>query len=596
MNCGLYIRCTLLLISLGAMSCTSVPGGHDASPLVDGDVDDADQDGVPTGSLVVTIAAVRRELDDDARLTSGSVGIDRIRVRGDRGILFDPIREGVGVVDVMSGRGEVRFAAVPPATYSSLVLDLGPGSTWDLSLSLGFSTEDARIEVVLDGAQTADVRCDVPRTLDAGDELALRLELDVEQLFEVLEESDLPEPSHGVIRVDRHTAPSVVQALEEVLRGAWGLGCGECEGDACGGDADADVDTGPDADLDSDEDADSDVDEGPDADSDMDEGPDADSDVDQDGGCGAGLTACGDDCVDLDRDPDHCGSCEVDCFEGHLCLSGACSECPEGEVRCGSWCTDLSSDEASCGVCGVVCPAGATCISGGCHCPPGFEPCAGACVDVSNDESSCGSCGNTCDAVFGECFEGECRCLDPAMEPCGEAHRCQDVLDDSTHCGGCDTRCDERERCVDGECECRPGLVRCDGECVDLRTDDDDCGSCDSACVGPATRGDTCRDGHCTWGCGEGETRCGPDGGSCVSEGSMLSDPLNCGGCGEVCDTDEICLSGSCTWYFIGRGCESCPCEECGDRICCAPLEHSAFVACVDGDECPGEEWPVPGD
>lgn len=38
------------------------------------------------------------------------------------------------------------------------------------------------------------------------------------------------------------------------------------------------------------------------------------------GGCG---TLCGDHCVDLESDPDHCGDCDHDCLGGE-CLAGAC--------------------------------------------------------------------------------------------------------------------------------------------------------------------------------------------------------------------------------------------------------------------------------
>ena len=49
------------------------------------------------------------------------------------------------------------------------------------------------------------------------------------------------------------------------------------------------------------------------------------------------------------------------------------------------------------------------------------------------------------------------------------------------YCGECDNECDIDELCVAGKCEtdCGGGLVECGGECVDLLTDNDNCGGCD---------------------------------------------------------------------------------------------------------------------
>ncbi|MCD6499937.1 MAG: MYXO-CTERM sorting domain-containing protein [Deltaproteobacteria bacterium] len=40
---------------------------------------------------------------------------------------------------------------------------------------------------------------------------------------------------------------------------------------------------------------------------------------------------------------------------------------------------------------------------------------------------------------------------------------------------------------------CDQGLTDCDGDCVDLDSDDDNCGGCGQACAS----GQTCRDGSC---------------------------------------------------------------------------------------------------
>jgi hypothetical protein len=62
----------------------------------------------------------------------------------------------------------------------------------------------------------------------------------------------------------------------------------------------------------------------------------------------------------------------------------------------------------------------------------------------------------------------------------------------------------ESEGDSEGGVVCREGLVACDGECVDLRSNDQHCGACGHACKEPVGTG-PCLDGACppTWWCGE---------------------------------------------------------------------------------------------
>jgi hypothetical protein len=81
----------------------------------------------------------------------------------------------------------------------------------------------------------------------------------------------------------------------------------------------------------------------------------------------------------------------------------------------------------------------------------------------------------------------------------------------------------------DGICACPAGETDCSGVCVDLQTDEPNCGACGRAC--PA--GETCRGGDCQCGdgdtCAVGLTCCN---GSCVN---LLTDLDNCTECGNVC-------------------------------------------------------------
>jgi hypothetical protein len=61
----------------------------------------------------------------------------------------------------------------------------------------------------------------------------------------------------------------------------------------------------------------------------------------------------------------------------------------------------------------------------------------------------------------------------------------------------------ESEGDSEGEVVCQEGLTTCEGECVDLTSNDEHCGACGHACKEPFGTG-PCLDGGCpsTWWCG----------------------------------------------------------------------------------------------
>jgi len=107
---------------------------------------------------------------------------------------------------------------------------------------------------------------------------------------------------------------------------------------------------------------------------------------------------------------------------------------------------------------------------------------------------------------------------------------------------------------------CPPGITGCGGSCVDLQTDEDNCGSCNHAC--PA--GSTCQGGACV--CGTGLTVCSLDSFSPTSKtapknficANLQTDEANCGTCGKVCGAGETCCNGKC----VDRD----PYEDCGQE------------------------------
>ena len=117
--------------------------------------------------------------------------------------------------------------------------------------------------------------------------------------------------------------------------------------------------------------------------------------------CGAGLTNCNGECVDLITNAGNCGACGNSCGLAGACTAGRCGamQCSPSETLCAGVCTDITTN-FNCGDCNVVCPDGLTC-------------CSGACVDIANDVYNCGGCGLACfipvvgDAI---CVRGECEC------------------------------------------------------------------------------------------------------------------------------------------------------------------------------------------
>lgn len=98
--------------------------------------------------------------------------------------------------------------------------------------------------------------------------------------------------------------------------------------------------------------------------------------------CEAPLALCDGECVNLNVDILHCGSCDAACFEG-TCNDGSCEAfqtCPPGLINCFGTCVDPSSDPANCGGCGIACESG-SCSLGSCDIGECF--CGGVCDVIS---------------------------------------------------------------------------------------------------------------------------------------------------------------------------------------------------------------------
>jgi len=150
---------------------------------------------------------------------------------------------------------------------------------------------------------------------------------------------------------------------------------------------------------------------------------------------------------------------------------------------------------------------------------------------------------------------------------------CVNILLDRNNCGECGKRCDALAICNNGRCECQFGLVECNGNCVDTKTDKQNCGECGHAC----NENQVCNgEGICVTQCSSGETLCEGNHPYCAK---IDSDTMNCGRCGNVCGPYEhafaVCLNGECrmlcdsgyedTNRDIKDGCE---CKITGIEIC----------------------------
>lgn len=256
--------------------------------------------------------------------------------------------------------------------------------------------------------------------------------------------------------------------------------------------------------------------------------------------CQAGLTTCGDRCVDVASDNTHCGACGVSCGAGEVCSAGACvTSCQVGLTQCGARCIDTQTDVRHCGACDVACPSGFVCDGTGVcalSCQPGLTDCDGICTQLDADRRHCGACGVGCAA--GEvCSSGTC------APSCGDsqtlcAGTCVDLTANRQSCGACGQACGPGEICTERACAttCQEGLVSCDGRCMDLASDRRHCGGCGAGCTGQ----EICRESTCVVACFQGLEVCGD---SCVD---VASDPNHCGACDRACGPSQACFGGTC--------------------------------------------------
>lgn len=79
-----------------------------------------------------------------------------------------------------------------------------------------------------------------------------------------------------------------------------------------------------------------------------------------------GQLFCGEKCIDVSFDLDHCGACNNACTRGKMtCMAGECLCLGDG-IMCDGACFDAFTSRAHCGSCTNSCSSDEACVSGGC--------------------------------------------------------------------------------------------------------------------------------------------------------------------------------------------------------------------------------------
>ena len=241
------------------------------------------------------------------------------------------------------------------------------------------------------------------------------------------------------------------------------------------------------------------------------------------------------------------------------------------DLCCSDACVDLQGDSSNCGLCGRVCPAQSSCVAGLCR-----------------PQATCAGSQNNAGCALVDGGVGKC---------CGEI--CANVLADSDNCGGCDQSCPNGSTCADSLCISDAGFGSVP-PCVVGQP------GCPNPSCTSALQSDACvTDG------GSAGTCCG---GGCVD---LASDNANCGACGETCGSGLTCARGvcaaapSCTDASEGASCllpggqsGQCCAGQCGPHldddncgVCgatCPAKTHCTLlpdqvVQCLASDGTPGD-------
>jgi hypothetical protein len=318
---------------------------------------------------------------------------------------------------------------------------------------------------------------------------------------------------------------------------------------------------------------------------------------------GASLLCCDGGCIDVFRnDPQNCGGCGVTCAPGSKCVFGRCdalSDCSSTAtlfpycflpgvdylgVCCAGTCLSTEQDDLNCGSCGVACPLGSTCFNAGCITDGG----AAASCDAGCPIGTLCAQGTCAPAQCSQASQGEVCAADagssPALGNCCEGS-CLDVRADPNNCGGCGVRCPVGTSCANSNCQTGCSGAPCPtGMACNLRFGPP--GFCQTLTCTGVPEGATCDFGMPYAGVeavyAYGDYCCGS---ACTD---LNQDPQNCGVCGGVC-VSGICSFGYCLEPNPPGGClQTCvPETACVRGVCvdshCAVNSSGGSCLAEDG-------------
>ena len=122
---------------------------------------------------------------------------------------------------------------------------------------------------------------------------------------------------------------------------------------------------------------------------------------------------------------------------------------------------------------------------------------------------------------------------------------CISLQNDTQNCGACGNQCGFGLFCIAGQCTCQAGFSACPSPfgggnvCINTTSDRRNCGGCGAVC--PGGQLGACVAGACT--CQPGYTACGTGTDACKN---LAFDRANCGSCGNACSAVEVCNNGQC--------------------------------------------------
>jgi hypothetical protein len=207
-------------------------------------------------------------------------------------------------------------------------------------------------------------------------------------------------------------------------------------------------------------------------------------------------------------DPSNCGKCGTVCSTA---VAGATPTCAASQCgfkctasypdSCGGGCVDFKSDPKNCSKCGGACVGNQQCIASVCQCTGGTHLCGGTCV--ANDVNACGPSCTKCTAPTGgtvSCNGTSCAqsCTTAGDSICSNV--CVDLQSDDNNCGTCAKKCTTAltgatSTCVARNCQvsCTDSTATlCSSGCFNLKSDQHNCGRCGHDCFSG-----TCSNGKC---------------------------------------------------------------------------------------------------